>query len=122
MASQDNSNANISTTSLLSTTTATSTSPLNATPKVPPKDYAAALATLQSRFGTGGHLPTPKGGVKSSAATAIASTPSDSTLTSVTAPSSLVSDSSNNTSAGGSGVDVKKKGFISTVKNKFKSG
>lgn len=121
MSSKDNSNSNVSTTSLQSTTTANSTSPLKGTQTAPLKDYSAALATLQSRYGTGGHLPTPKAGiVKSEAKPSVAASQSDSTLTSTTASSSLVSESLNSTSAGGSG-DVKKKGFILALKNKFKS-
>ncbi|PBK95718.1 hypothetical protein ARMGADRAFT_744488 [Armillaria gallica] len=48
-----------STTTLQSTTTVTSTSPLNPPPG-PKKDYAAAFGSLQSRYGTGGFVPNPK--------------------------------------------------------------
>ncbi|KAK0503664.1 hypothetical protein EDD18DRAFT_1326632 [Armillaria luteobubalina] len=48
-----------STTTLQSTTTITSTSPLNPPPG-PKKDYAAAFGSLQSRYGTGGYAPNPK--------------------------------------------------------------
>ncbi|KAJ7599911.1 hypothetical protein C8J56DRAFT_1156559 [Mycena floridula] len=41
-----------STSSLLSTDTSTSTTPLSPGNKPPQKDYAAAFATLQSRYGT----------------------------------------------------------------------
>ena len=51
---------NPSTVSFQSTTTVSSTSPLSSRPRHPPKDYAAALSTLQSRYGTGGFLPSPK--------------------------------------------------------------
>lgn len=53
--------SNASTNSLQSTTTVTSTSPLS-NAKPPPKDYAAAFATLQSRYGTGAqiNIPMPK--------------------------------------------------------------
>ncbi|KAG7444183.1 uncharacterized protein BT62DRAFT_934367 [Guyanagaster necrorhizus] len=48
-----------STTTLQSTTTITSTSPLNPL-AAPKKDYAAAFGSLQSRYGTGGYVPNPK--------------------------------------------------------------
>ncbi|KAK0459991.1 uncharacterized protein EV420DRAFT_1746983 [Desarmillaria tabescens] len=48
-----------STTTLQSTITVTSTSPLNPPPG-PKKDYAAAFGSLQSRYGTGGYVPNPK--------------------------------------------------------------
>jgi len=43
-----------STTSLISNNTVFSTVPL-----VPKKDYPAAFASLQSTYGTSGHVPTP---------------------------------------------------------------
>lgn len=61
MADQSNpSHPNPSTVSFQSTTTVSSSSPLNSRPRRPQKDYAAALSTLQSRYGTGGFLPSPK--------------------------------------------------------------
>ncbi|RDB14873.1 hypothetical protein Hypma_016275 [Hypsizygus marmoreus] len=105
--------SNQSTTSFQSTTTATSTSPLtNAKP--PQKDYSAALATLQSRYGTGGHIPSPKPNASSKLGTP-SSTSSDSTLTpSVTS----VTPSSPGES---SDATKKKKGLISTLKDKLKN-
>ncbi|KAK0201523.1 hypothetical protein DFS33DRAFT_994257 [Desarmillaria ectypa] len=51
--------ASASTTTLQSTITVTSTSPLNPPPGSK-KDYAAAFGSLQSRYGTGGYVPNPK--------------------------------------------------------------
>ncbi|KAF8900049.1 hypothetical protein CPB85DRAFT_1326568 [Mucidula mucida] len=46
-----------STVSLQSSNTVTSTAPLTG---VAPKDFSAAFGELQSRYGTSGHIPTPK--------------------------------------------------------------
>ncbi|KAF8817068.1 hypothetical protein BYT27DRAFT_7204873 [Phlegmacium glaucopus] len=47
--------------SLQSTNTVNSMTPLNtSTSQKPQKDYAGALGTLQSRYGAGGTLPSPK--------------------------------------------------------------
>ncbi|KAF9478214.1 hypothetical protein BDN70DRAFT_880276 [Pholiota conissans] len=54
--------SNTSTVSFESTTTVSSTSPLSSRAPPPQKDYAAALSALQSRYGTGGVLPSPKTG------------------------------------------------------------
>lgn len=48
-----------STTSFQSSTTVTSTVPLNRPPQ-PQKDYFAAFGALQARYGAGGGLPSPK--------------------------------------------------------------
>ncbi|PFH54010.1 hypothetical protein AMATHDRAFT_53742 [Amanita thiersii Skay4041] len=48
-----------STVSLQSTATVSSTEPLCKV-YTPQKDYAEAFAALQSRYGTGGHVPNPK--------------------------------------------------------------
>ena len=46
---------------LQSTNTVDSTTPLYTGPsQKPQKDYAAALGTLQSRYGVGGNVPSPK--------------------------------------------------------------
>ncbi|KAF9568766.1 hypothetical protein CPC08DRAFT_354460 [Agrocybe pediades] len=61
MASQQPNLPNQSTLTVDSTTTVSSTTPLTSQPNRPQKDYAAALSTLQSRYGSGGSaLPSPK--------------------------------------------------------------
>lgn len=94
-----------STTSLQSSTSITSTTPLSSTQK-PQKDYSAAFGNLQSRYGTGGHVPAPSSKriakVSASSSTTSSSTStSQSTLTPPTGPSTNLSS--------GKGQEVKPK-------------
>ncbi|KAJ2920541.1 hypothetical protein H1R20_g3280, partial [Candolleomyces eurysporus] len=60
MTEQNPQNPNPSLASLQSSTTITSTAPLIPERKPPQKDFEAALASLQSRYGMGGDIPPPK--------------------------------------------------------------
>ncbi|KAF9464205.1 hypothetical protein BDZ94DRAFT_525981 [Collybia nuda] len=107
--------SNPSTTSLQSAMTVTSTSPLNQT-KAPPKDYSAAFATLQSRYGTGGHIPTPK---PDKSKLSEAQTSPNNALTSDT---TLTTESNFSGSANTADSSKKKKGLFQKLKGKVKRG
>jgi hypothetical protein len=124
--------SNTSTVSFQSATTVSSTSPLSSRPARPQKDYAAALGALQSRYGTGGALPSPKGEPSkklpesplaspsaSPAPSVGGSTPNDSQAT--LADSSTGSEGSTSTSTSGDqSRKVKKSKSKSILKSLFK--
>ncbi|KDR82542.1 hypothetical protein GALMADRAFT_220526 [Galerina marginata CBS 339.88] len=121
---------NQSTVSLQSTTTVSSSLPLRR-PQHPPKDYEAALAALQSRYGNGGHLPNPKkeaskklpGSSQTTPVTTPVTTPNLTPGSSqITLTHSSISESSEGSSSTNSGGQPrrKSKGKKSILKSLFK--
>ncbi|KAF8964264.1 hypothetical protein BDZ97DRAFT_1817317 [Flammula alnicola] len=123
---------NPSTVSFQSTTTVSSTTPLGPSQR-PQKDYAAALSTLQSRYGTAGNIPSPKkepskklpassqplDSVPETSAAGGSSSTSQTTLT----PSSIISDASGGSSSSSTGGESRKKSKSKTsilLKSLFK--